>query len=288
MIQFSGQYALHQRLRVVFRTATGTEVELVDKNTNAQVYAIPNNCAGVSPTYDAGRGTVFTSTDGSAINFIADSNVLEQINPAFGEGDGKLNGILVFPNGITYRIDHSTVTYIRDTNGNKTTLSYGSDLIHATWYLQVAAATGITDSTGRVVTINYHDSACAYCTSINYSGFNGAARKILISQTNLSNGLLRDGGSVQTLANLFPESQATNGASSFDPVLPNTIQFPDGFLYELRYNTYGEVTRVNVSQGGAELLKLPIQHRPWNSKHLPSLLEQSPPFHTRAAAFVRV
>lgn len=240
--------------RVIFRTPTGAEIELIDKNTSASVYQIPNACSSPQSTYDAGRGTTFRSTDGSEISFVADSNVLEQINPGFGEGDAKLSGYLVFPNGVTYRIDNSTVTYIRDTNGNKTTFAYStSDFLWVTWYLNVPAATQITDSDNRTVTINYHDSSCGtYCTTINYAGVNGAARKIMIELTNLSNGLLLGGGSVQTIASLFPTSQAYGGSTTtFDPILASAIVFPDNFQYGFLYNTYGEVTEVSVAQGGA-------------------------------------
>lgn len=240
--------------RVIFRTPTGTEIELIDQATSASVYQIPNACTSPQSTYNAGRGTVFRSTDGSEISFVADSNVLEQMNPAFGEGDAKLSGYLVFPNGVTYRIDNSTVTYIRDTNGNKTTFAYSaSDFLDVTWYLKVPAATTITDSDNRTITINYHDSSCGtYCASINYPGVNGAARKIMIELTNLSSGLLLGGGSVQTIASLFPTSNAYGGSSTtFDPVLPSAIIFPDNFQYDFGYDTYGEVTEVSVAQGGA-------------------------------------
>ena len=64
-------------------------------------------------------------------------------------------------------------------------------------------------------------------------------------------GLLRDGGSVETFATLFPTSATLGGTNTFDPVLPSEISYPDGFVYLFRYNVYGELTPVNVSQGGS-------------------------------------
>jgi hypothetical protein len=170
--------------RVVFRTPNGTEVELIDNNTKGAVYNISNPCSSSGSSYNAGRGTLFTSTDGSATTFVADANIQDQVNYEFGEADSKLNGYLTFSNGVSYRIDNSTVTYIRDPNGNKTTFAYSTSVsVNVTWYLTLPAVSQITDSTGRVVTINYNDSSCSSsCASISYTGYQGASRKIIISE----------------------------------------------------------------------------------------------------------
>jgi|GEM_PF-3312988 len=37
-----------------------------------------------------------------------------------------INGNLLFPNGVEYRVDNSLVSWMVDRNGNKTSLSYNS------------------------------------------------------------------------------------------------------------------------------------------------------------------
>jgi hypothetical protein len=110
--------------RIIFRTPNGSEVELIDQNTHAAAYTNANACTISQASVNAGRGTVFNSTDGSAIQFISDSPVLDYLGSSYAETDTKANGLLLFPNGVTYRIDYSCVSWIRDRNGNTTTFDY--------------------------------------------------------------------------------------------------------------------------------------------------------------------
>ena len=99
------------------------------------------------------------------LRFTSDSAILEQNPIGVSHGTAKLSGSLVFPSGVTYRIDNSNVSWIRDRNGNKISLSYSSAPEQwVNWFLWVYAPTAITDSLNRTITINYSDSSCGGCT----------------------------------------------------------------------------------------------------------------------------
>jgi len=101
-----------------------------------------------------------------------------------------VSGYLKFSNGIVYSIDNSTVTWIRDRNGNMVTLSYGNTVLSGpNWYFNVPAPTQIMDSDGRVVNINYSDSSCGGCASITYTGVGGTSQAIQVLTTYLGNAL---------------------------------------------------------------------------------------------------
>src|ERR1700685_1274340 len=237
--------------RIVFETPDGGQTELIDQNTNGQPYQIQSACTQLPATCDANRGKIFRSTDGSSLEFISDSDVLDNTAPGFGESDAKVSGNLLFPNGVVYRIDNSDVSWIRDRNGNKITFEYNSgQVIPVTWYLFVDAPSQIVDSLGRTVTLNYSDSSCGGCTTITYPGTGGNARVTQIVQAHLSSGLLRsDFPSVQTIDQLFPSTgQPTY---SFDPILASYIQFPDGRRFTFQYDTYGELARITLPTAGA-------------------------------------
>lgn len=246
----SGQAVGSTMTTIIFVTGNGTEINLVDQATNGAAYTVPNACSSSPGTWDAGRGTAFHSMDGSMLQFTADAAVLETNPLGVGNGTAKISGTLQLPNGTTYRIDNSTVSWIRDRNGNKITLDYtNGPLVNADWYLTVPAPTRIMDSLNRVISINYNDSSCSGCTTVTYPGSGGASRVIQIQLTNLSNGLLRSGYSISPMGQLFPQGFQTS--YNFDPVLARAIQLPDGSQYTFQYDSYGEVARVNLPTGGA-------------------------------------
>jgi len=239
--------------RIVFRTPDGTEIELVDQATNGAAYSVANPCSFSGGTADANRGTTFRSTDTGALKFVSDSNVLESFSYTYGEGDAKVSGYLYFSNGLTYRIVNSDVSWIRDRNGNLTSIEYQSGrLIPVTWNLSVDAASQITDPVGRLIKLNYSDSSCGGCTSITYPGLDGASRAIKIGFGTLSGGLLRPGSgyAVQHLGQLFPQGNPAPGYD-FDPTLPSYVQFPNGYQFQFLYNSFGELARITLPTAGA-------------------------------------
>jgi YD repeat-containing protein len=179
---------------------------------------------------------------------------MDVTSPGYGEADARVSGYLEFPTGVTYRIDNSNISWIRDRNGNTTTFSYttGSNLMWPTWYLPVDAPTQVVDSLGRTTTLNYSDTSCGGCTTITYAGFGGASRVIQIVEAHLSaSGMLRsDYASVKTIDGLFPNTgQPTS--YNFNPILTQSITFPDGRQFTFQYDPYGELARINLPTGGA-------------------------------------
>lgn len=241
---------------LVFVMGNGTEINLVDNASNGAIYSVPNACNSQPNNWDAGRGTLFHSVDGTLLQFTSDSTVLDW-NPnaiapgTAGHGTAKISGNLVFPNGVTYRIDNSNVSWIRDRNGNKLSITYSTSTQQwVDWYLWVYAPAQIVDSLNRTITINYSDSSCGGCTSVNYPGAAGASRAVKVNLANLSAGLLRSGYSIQQMNQLFNQGSPAP-TYNFDPTLASSIQFPDGSQYSFLYNSYGELARITLPTGGA-------------------------------------
>ncbi len=185
------------------------------------------------------------------MQFIADAKVLEHISSAYGQGDAKISGVLLFPNGTTYQIDNSDVSWIRDRNGNTIQLAYNSGaVIPVTWYLSVDAPSQITDSLGRVISINYNDTSCSpACLSVTYPGTSGSERVVKVAQTNLGS-VLRSGYTLKTIDQLFPGTgQPTS--YNFDPSVSQAIYLPNNTQIQFHYNSYGELARVVFPTGGA-------------------------------------
>jgi RHS repeat-associated protein len=111
----------------------------------------------------------------------------------------------------------------------------------------------ITDSLGRVVTIDYkiHDPVSNKdYDRISYKGFGGATRTIKLWYSSLGNRIRPDIGSgAETYASLFP---ALNGSefTTYNPKVVSEIELPDGRQYLLKYNFYGELARVDLPTGG--------------------------------------
>jgi RHS repeat-associated protein len=237
--------------RITFTAADGTEYELRDQATGGHV-------AGNGPCHFADsyryRGTVFNSTDGSGITFIADSQVVDD---PFGNTDLS-GGYLLFRDGTRYRFDGGHVTWIRDRNGNLTTFTYGTDPNNVdTWGRLIT----IKDSLNRQVTFEYNvnDSApYGLCDRILFKGFGGAATRVIrISRTSLSNVLRTtqagDSATPKTSIQLFPSLNGSSSSSTpFDPAdLVSAVWLPNGQSYNFRYNVYAELARVELPTGGA-------------------------------------
>ena len=239
--------------RIIFVAGNGSEVDLTDDATHGQAYAIPSPCSNSSGPWNAGRGTAFTSQDGSFARFTASSPILEQKSDHGDYGSTTVSGTLRFSNGVTYQVVNSTVTQIEDRNGNEVSLQYdGSSGSYVNWYLYIPAVTKITDSFNRVTTINYNDSSCG-CLTIQYygtdSGSGAATRVIKITTSQLNSSMLRSGYALQMFQQLFPNTgQASN---NYVPTLASAIQLPDATQYSFLYNSYGELARVNLPAGAA-------------------------------------
>jgi RHS repeat-associated protein len=153
------------------------------------------------------------------------------------------SGYLLLRDGTRYRIDDGMVMWGRDRNGNKMNFEYSG-----TWL------TKVTDSLGRVVTIAYGTGSFPYCDTITYQGFGiGNPRVIRVWHdklyTDAIHSALRVPYTLKTVHDLFP----LNGASSspFNPVVVTSVELPNSKSYGFKYNSYGELARVELPTGGA-------------------------------------
>ncbi len=220
--------------RLTFVTPDGTEHELHDEATGGR----PAN-VGSCDWIGSSRGTVFKSADGSAVTFISDSVIRDNI----WVGDPFLiypSGYLMLRDGTRYRIDQGNVTWMRDRNGNKLVFSYEGG--PASWI------TSITDSLNRRITITYATSTTPY-DEINFKGFGGASRTMRIWYANLGDAL-RSGFSLQTCDALFPGINASSSSYCGNQII-SEVSLPDGRSYKFRYNSYSELARVELPTGGA-------------------------------------
>ncbi|MGB7922760.1 MAG: hypothetical protein WCF57_05890, partial [Pyrinomonadaceae bacterium] len=254
--------------RLKFIASDGTEYELRDRVSNGE----PRN-VGVQGSEGFNRGSIFVSVDGTSATFIStdasgsyEVDVRDQI--VVGVVPPPIHGYLMLRDGTRYWIQSTggtnsvpQVRWMRDRNGNLLSFEYGTDAANAYAFKKV---TRITDSLNRVVNITYSLTE----DSITYSGFGGALRTIRILRTRLSDSALRadylttdEHRGTRTYAQLFPELSAqfdTNPNSQlpkpndyFDPYVLKAVILPDGRSYQLRYNRYGELARMEVPTGGA-------------------------------------
>jgi YD repeat-containing protein len=236
---------------LTFTAPDGTQYEMRDRNTNGQPHAVNCNQNGYS------RGTVFETNDGSHTIFVSDSAIADNTAPGYAEQVYWLypTGNLITKDGTVYRIEDGKAIRSRDRNGNTMTFTYsgGYDL---------SRITKITDSLNREITFEYGVLDIApygLCDKITYKGFGGDSRVIRISYKNLRD-ILRSGYSLQTGIQLFPNNFISgypsgfgewNGASNYDPVKPSSVWLPDGRYYDFKYNSYGELARVQLPTGAA-------------------------------------
>ena len=115
----------------------------------------------------ADRGTVFRSTDGSDLMFVASADV--------HDGDGYVTGTLVTRDGTKYFFSADTyINKIEDRNGNEIQFSFSSTYAGGLYT--------VTDPIGRQPTINFtedlvHDDQ----DIITYPGYNQASRTITVN-----------------------------------------------------------------------------------------------------------
>jgi RHS repeat-associated protein len=229
--------------RLTFISPDGTEYELRDEATNGEPKPVEQARCGDTSNVGAARGRRFVSTDGSAMTFVSDEDIYDDVRvstSSLGSWVFNPSGVLYMRDGTAYRVNNGAVSWIRDRNGNQVTFYYGT-------------TTEITDSLGRKVTIEYDLTEEPYGKHdrITYSGFGGAQRVIRISKSPLS-GALRDPYTAKTTAQLFPElNGAATQTAPFDPEVVSAVWLPDNRKYQVYYNSYAEVARVELPTGGA-------------------------------------
>src|SRR5262249_24969485 len=113
---------------LTFTAGDGTEYELRDSGTSGQplLYVSCPSLPGLTIFPGANRGRVFSSTDGSAVTFISDSDIYDNVTLNNAGAPFVASGYLMLRDGTRYRIDLGNVTWIRDRNGNKLSFTYDS------------------------------------------------------------------------------------------------------------------------------------------------------------------
>ncbi len=224
--------------RLTFVTPDGTEYMLFDQIYHGEVassYCDPFNPGAPGTS----RGTVFATNDGAAA-FVSDTAIHDHNYTPSGPRIIRPSGFLTLRDGSRFRIDNGLVTWMRDKNGNKISASYDVN----------GRITSATDSLNRQITYQYNFSDPTYGISdrIIFKGVGGAERIIRIVRTSLSNALI-SGESLSTYYNLFPHLNGSNSTNHNTDVV-SAVWLPDGRSYQLRYNRYGELCRVDLPTGG--------------------------------------
>lgn len=227
---------LYTLTRLTFTARDGTEYELRDQQSNGQPKYFPLACTSIPSGSELSRGTVFVSADGSGMTFISDTTIYD----SFANGLTLYpTGTLRFRDGRRYRIEQGPVSWIQDRNGNRLEFTYDSGLL-----------TQITDSLNRKVSITYADPTVnRLYDEIGFKGFGGATRTLKVWRKNLDQAL-RPGYSIQTIQQLFPTLTAFD-PNPYNPRVVSSVELPDGRSYSFRYNSYGELARVDLPTGGA-------------------------------------
>ena len=221
--------------RLTFTAASGTETEFVDTATYGRPASHPSGTCSPSLYVPNSRGRTFIATDGSGTRFTADTDILD-----YGPGRNigtPISGTLRFPNGTAYTILNGQVTRIRDRNGNILTLQYdGQRRLQRT-----------IDSIGREISIGYQSNL----TTITEQA---TGRTITLRKDAITN-LFRSGYSAQTGEQLFPNLIPPVTVRSLDPIAGGYalafIEYPNGRIMRFRYNSYGEIARIELPTGGA-------------------------------------
>jgi RHS repeat-associated protein len=223
--------------RLTFTAADGTEYELRSKLTNGEPQGV-TTCHPPPP-----NGTEFVTSDGTSALFVCDGDPTQ---PATG---GQLNGYLTLRDGTRYTIYLGGVTDIRDRNGNNTHFGY-----ETTGFGRLIQ---VTDSLGRVVTIQYDQSDSQHPEygvhdKITYTGFGVVPvdHTVRVSRAFLST-VLRPPFQPRSTYSLFPELSGSSQQGAFDTYVVSAVWLPNDKKYSLLYNSYGELARVVLPTGGA-------------------------------------
>ncbi|MGD9562997.1 MAG: RHS repeat-associated core domain-containing protein [Pyrinomonadaceae bacterium] len=245
------QNTLYATTQLSFVTADGSEINLVSRIHGASSLPVTVQCSqSGDPTaiYPSSRGTEFVSNDGSAVRFNSDQIVTDG---QFSGGYFLTSGYLYLSNGTQYRIDIGRVSWMKDRNGNRMTFTYDgtnydSKLIE------------VTDSNGRVVDISYNnqDSIYGLHDRVRYTGFDQQSQAIRISYAPLASAL-RAGETLKSSVQLFGDLGCPTGVQNcpdpapINPQVVASVWFPGDRQFRYKYNSYGELARVETPTGSA-------------------------------------
>lgn len=234
--------------RLTFVAPDGTEYELRDARFGGSPRPALPSC-----TEGENRGRVFVTADGSAATFVADADIKDYTFPMEDPDSVTIHvsGYLYLRDGTRYHVKDNVVDLIRDRHGNEVRF-------YPSW--QVPGQPGVffqraVDSVGREVLINVNTS------EITFRGFGGAARTLRVLYAPLRDRLRQANAehgaeTIKQIAELFPSipyhpNDAGYTSQEFDDSVVSEVVLPDGRRYGFRYNSYGELARVELPTGGA-------------------------------------
>lgn len=232
----SSSYGEHWR--IVFSRPDGSVMEFVSQQGQAEAYGLCPNGPLIPNT---NFGTVFNSFDGSFTTIVLDA-------PAFRYSTHQINGYLMFPDGTKYRVENNRIVWMRDRDGNTTTLTWA--LVEGQGYKIVATK----DSIGREVTFEYkvnNNDQYGLHDRITFKGINGETRVFRVSFKPMGE-ILRADQTLQTKGALFAFWDHWGGANEIlNLERISAMWLPDGKAFKFFYNSYGEVARIGLPDGGA-------------------------------------
>lgn len=237
--------------KLIFNSSSGGQINLLPKDYpwGVKVQCIYNDPMGGNYTPKT-LGHIFLSVDGSGVKFISDEEAwVGVVLPK--------TGYLYFPNGLRYRIEDGFVMSIEDKNGNKTKFIYEIEPYSG----RKTNLTHIIDSNGLVVSVAYnlHNIEFGYHDEITYSSYNGSSKKIRITFDQLED-VLRSDNELKTIAQLFPIGVSycnpvigttCHPQNTFNPYVISSVIFADNRRFHYKYNSYGELSRVETPNGAA-------------------------------------
>ena len=202
-------------------------VELRDEAYDGKPLSVGTCNTGDGPS----RGTVFKSHDGSGMTFVSDTAIRDYLH----EGTISPSGNVYFKNGVRYRIDNGGVSRITDRNGNWINFTY-----NASGYVA-------TDSLGRETTVTTQTNPNV--TTITTKRQNNETRTTRIRYYDTDNEC-QPLNFAQAFS-YFNGATREPSASYTLPCYSTKIELPDGRYYRVKFNPYGEVSRIELPTGGA-------------------------------------
>jgi RHS repeat-associated protein len=237
-------YWINHQFNLTFIEADGTEHILVDPTYHGR----PHQKCGLNTV---NYGSVFESTDGSFMTFVADADLTTDSTVA--------TGYLYLKNGLKSRVLNGKIMWTQDRNGNRTEFTYDSNYNYPNYPPRV---TNIKDSIGRQIEVQYNVNESApygLCHKIIYKGFEPQDRIVRLSLDSYAN-LLRttqpnDPTTAQSINQLFnddPNDSIVYGGTiqSMDSFV-KAVWLPNGQSYQFKYSVYGRLARIEMPTGGA-------------------------------------
>jgi RHS repeat-associated protein len=237
---------------ITLSEADGTQMQFIDQMTGGE--ALPG-VGSYGGEHGTNRGTTWVTHDGSAAILQVDAGSQLYDPPGCGMVPPEsISGTVTFRDGTVYRFDNGWLSWVRDRNGNQVTLTG-----------HLPSSFSVQDSLGR--TTNFPASGS---TILTYQGSNGATRTVswVTPTGGYLNGLRVDWQAavlngttygncpgatapLPCLQAMFDVQGLSEGADNFFPTTATQVQLPNGTTYNIQYDIYGNVARIELPTGGA-------------------------------------